>query len=222
LAGTPDDASDIDALLAAIARYAADTLTPVSYASITAVRDSAYSTVAASSELAIAVDQAQYADGSGPCLDALAGGTPVGVDNIDTTMAWPGFRDAAARMGLHASLSVPLFAGSGATIAALNLYSRDPVAMIPLTVRVWSVYDTDSASESDMPTVDAAGEDLLTGLKEAFEARALIQRAVGVVMATEQCTAADAYLSLRVRAADVGAGLAGVAARLVQLPEPGV
>jgi hypothetical protein len=46
------------------------------------------------------------------------------VKNIDATMAWPGFREAAARMGLHASLSIPLFAGSGATIAALNLQPR--------------------------------------------------------------------------------------------------
>jgi len=81
LAGTPDDASDIDTHLATIARLAASTLPPVSYASVTAVRDSAYITVAASSELAVAVDQAQYAEGSGPCLDALHDGAPVGVDD---------------------------------------------------------------------------------------------------------------------------------------------
>jgi len=221
LAGTPDDASDIDAYLATIAKHAAGTLTPVSYASITVMRDSAYSTVAASSEVATAVDQAQYADDRGPCLEALTDDTPVGVDDIDTTMKWPGFRQAAARMGLHASLSIPLFAGSGATIAALNLYSHDPVTMIPLTARVWTVFDADPTTrpEPDVPLPDAAGEDLVTGLVEAIEVRALIQRAIGVVMATERCTAPDAYLSLRVRAAETGASLTAVATELQkQLP----
>jgi hypothetical protein len=224
LAGTPDDASDIDTRLATIARLAADTLTPVIYASITAVRDSAYTTVAASSDLAIAVDQSQYAAGSGPCLDALADGTPVGVEDMDTTMAWPGFRREAARMGLNASLSVPLFAGSGATIAVLNLYGHDAITMIPLTARVGTVYDTDSAPgpKPDEPFLDAACADLITGLVEAFKVRALIQRAIGVVMATERCTAEGAYLSLRVRAAETGAGLTEIAARLQpHLPKPG-
>ncbi len=37
-------------------------------------------------------------------------------------MRWPGFRDTAYRLGLHTSLSIPLFAGRGEPIAALNLY----------------------------------------------------------------------------------------------------
>ncbi len=213
LAGTPDDASDIDLLLASIARLAADQVTPVAYASITAVRNRAYTTVAASSALATAVDLAQYADDSGPCLDALADGIPVGVDDMDTTMAWPGFRRQAAQLGLTASLSVPLFAGSGATIAALNLYSHDAMAMIPLTARVAVLYDVEFAGEPgpDEPFVEA-GADLVNGLVGALQVHALIQRAVGLIMATEECTAATAYFSLRLRAADTGGGLTEAAA----------
>ncbi len=212
LAGTPDDASDIDTHLVTIARLAADTLPPVTYASITAVRDGNHSTVAASSELAIAVDQAQYADQSGPCIDALQG-TPVGVDNIAATMRWPGFRGQAARIGLKASLSVPLFAGSGTTIAVLNLYGHDPVTMIPLTARVWAVYDNDPVPDRDpdVPPMDAAGEDLIIGLEAAFEVRAVIQRAIGVLMAEQRCTSEDAYLVLRGRAARAGISLEEIA-----------
>ena len=72
-----------------------------------------------------------------------------------------------------------------------------------------------------MPLVDAAGEDLITGLVEGFGVRALIQRAIGVVMATERCTAQDAYLCLRVRAAEMGANLTDVAARVQELPRTG-
>lgn len=212
LAGTPDDACDVDAHLVMIARLAADTLPPVTYASITAVRDGNHTTVAASSELAIAVDEAQYADRSGPCLEALQG-TPVGVDSIAATMKWPGFRGQAAGIGLKASLSVPLFAGSGATIAVLNLYGHDPVTMIPLNARVWAVYHNDPSTDPDPdgPPVDAAGDDLITGLLAAFQVRARIQRAIGVLMAEQCSTAEDAYLTLRGRAAEAGTSLADIA-----------
>ena len=216
LADTPDDASDIDTRLAAIAQAAADTLTPVSYASITAVRDGDNTTVAATSELATAVDKAQYADDNGPCLAALHDGTPVGVDDIPATMTWPGFREAAVRMGLHASLSIPLFAASGAPIAALNLYSHDPLAMAPLNAGVWTVYNTDSAPHPrpDQLLVDTGGEDLVAGLIQAFEVRAMIQRGIGVVMADEHCSAEDAYLTLRLRAAQAGTSLTGIVTAL--------
>ena len=216
LADTPDDVSDIDTRLAAIAQAAADTVTPVSYASITAVRDGSPTTVAATSELATAVDQVQYADDSGPCLAALQDGTPVGVDDIPATMTWPGFRDAAVRMGLHASLSIPLFAGSGAPIAALNLYSHDLLAMAPLNAWVWRVYTTDQAADPQTDTllVDTGGADLVAGLIAAFEVRAEIQRAIGVVMASEHCSAEDAYLTLRLRAAQAGTSLTGIATAL--------
>src|SRR5687768_15774405 len=60
LASTADDASIVEVHLDRVARLAADTLTAVDYASITAGRGPGYTTVAASSDLALAVDQAQY------------------------------------------------------------------------------------------------------------------------------------------------------------------
>jgi hypothetical protein len=90
--------------------------------------EGAYATVAASSDLAV-VDEAQYRDNAGPCLDALDTGSPAAVPEIAATMSWPGFRDVAVNPGLRASLSVPIFAGSGKTIAALNLYGRHCGAM---------------------------------------------------------------------------------------------
>jgi len=221
LSGTPDDASDIDAQLAAIAQLAVDALAPVSYASITAMRGGSHTTVAASSELAVAVDEAQYAEQGGPCLSSLADGAPVRVDDIGATIKWPGFRAAAARMGLNASLSIPLFGGSGATIAVLNLYGHDPLTMIPLSAWVWSVYQADpmAVPERDLPPLDSAGDDLIAGVTEAFEVRALIQRAIGTVMAGRGCSAEDAYRTLRVRAAGAGMSLTETArAALADVP----
>jgi hypothetical protein len=217
LAGTPDDASAVDGTLVAIARLAADVVEPVSYASVTAYRAGAPTTVAASSQLAVDVDLAQYADRAGPCLDALSDGKPVEVQDVSAVMAWPGFRDTAWRLGLRASVSIPLFAGSGAPIAALNLYAHDPDPMAALTRRVWALYDTDSNQDhSRLPAVREGSQQLLAAIAAAFDVRDLIQQALGFIMARHQVTADTAYHMLHARAAGSGATLPATAAAVVQ------
>jgi hypothetical protein len=214
----PDDAPDLDDQLVTIARLAADVVAPVSYASVTAMRENAYTTVAATSELAMAVDKAQYADQAGPCLASLDDGTPVVVPDISATMQWPGFRDTAFQLGLRSSVSAPLFAGSGATVAVLNLYSHDADAMTRLAGRVLAAYDADQDRHGDPDRdsqSDAGSQDLITGLREAFAIRACIQQAIGVIIQRERCTPESAYLILRVRSAETGESLLGIAQTLV-------
>ncbi|HEX8629600.1 MAG TPA: GAF and ANTAR domain-containing protein [Catenuloplanes sp.] len=220
LAGTPDDASDIADLFVTVARLSADLVAPVSYASVTVIREGAGTTVAASSDLAAAVDRAQYADGSGPCLEALDVGAPVGVADVAATMNWPGFRDQAFRLGLRASLSIPLFAGSGVPVAVLNLYGHDPTGMAPLTSRVWAVYKPrhPGPDNEDREPLDPGGADLIAGLTGAFAVRAVVQRAIGVIMAGGNHTPDAAYLILRVRAAEVGVTLVRAATDILAEP----
>src|SRR3982750_4423128 len=67
LAGMPDDASSVDEQLVLIAKLAADRIAAVDYASVTAVRENAYTTVAASSELAEATGCRRVRSGCGDC-----------------------------------------------------------------------------------------------------------------------------------------------------------
>jgi hypothetical protein len=208
LAGTPDDASDVDRHLLTIVQLVAGVVDPVDYASVTAYRRGGITTVAASADVALAVDRAQYADGTGPCVDTVRTGRVTPVPDIATTIAWPGFRAEAQRLGLQASLSVPLFAGRGVDVAALNLYSRDGAALAPLTARIRAVYDPyGTATPDETPRVDPGGEQLVTGLTAAFAVRAVIQQAIGLVMASGAVDEDRAYLTLRVRAAEQGASL---------------
>ena len=114
----------------------------------------------------------------------------------------------APGMGLRASLSVPLFAGRGTPVAILNIYGRDPDTMAPLISQVWSVFDPKPDAHDDVDT----DNDLVAGLVDAFAVRAVIQQAIGVLMARRQCSAADAYADLRVHAAETGASLPDAAA----------
>jgi GAF domain/ANTAR domain len=217
LAGTPDDLPTIDEQLTTVLRLAADRVTGVDYASVTALRDDTYVTVAASSELALAVDQAQYADDAGPCLQSLLTDAPVTVGDIAATMSWPGFREAAVRMGLHASASIPLVAGSGTTIAVLNLYARDARAVVPLIAGLAEVYDPSRLLPYDVPQSVAGGaEELLLGCTEALRVHATIQRAIGVIIEQAKCGAAEAYAILRLNAADAGVSLPAAASTIIQ------
>jgi hypothetical protein len=216
LAGTPDDASWIACQLVTIAQLSADLIAPVAYASVTAYRDDAVTTVATSSEIALAVDQAQYAEQAGPCLDALDTASPVAVPDVAATMQWPGFRDSAYRLGISASLSVPLFAGRGTAIAALNLYGRDPNSLASLSAAVWAAYDPHVPATNAGPDgLDPGGEALVAGLAGAFAVRARIQQAIGAVMAARHRTADAAYLILRMRAAETGATLTDTATAVI-------
>jgi hypothetical protein len=129
-------------------------------------------------------------------------------------MVWPGFRAAARRLGLRASLSIPLFAGSGAAIAVLNLYGYERDTMEPLQRRVRALHGRHRPATVDGngPELDPGGEQLLAGLTEALAVRATIQKAIRVVSANENCTAEQAYLALRLLSAEISAPLTLTAA----------
>jgi hypothetical protein len=215
LAGTPDDSSWIDTQLTAIVQLAADLVGPVSHASITVHRDGGYTTVAADGDIELAVDEVQYADQRGPCLDALDGGAPTAVPNIPATMAWPGFREAAQGLGLRASLSVPLFAGHGSPVAALNLYGRDAGAMAALTAAVWSAFDTSGHAAGGASDLDAGSAALVAGLVGALGVRDVIQQAIGVLLSEQHRSTDAAYLALRLRAAETGRTLTDIATEVI-------
>jgi len=78
LAGTPDYSPSVNSLMVSIVKLAAERVAPVSHASVTALSGKAYITVAVSDDLIKEVDEVQYADNAGPCLEALDTGAPSG------------------------------------------------------------------------------------------------------------------------------------------------
>ncbi len=224
LASRADGAQQIAADLVRIAVLSADRVGGVSYASVTSREAGAYATVAASSILAVEVDRAQYADQAGPCLEALDAAYPAVVPDIAATMTWPRFREVATRLGLQASLSIPLFAGRGTAVGALNLYSHEPSALKHLSTAVWAVFEGDSspvpAPGHSMGDLDAGGNELVTGLAGAFAAQANIQQAVGLLIATTGRTRDEAFDELRLSAAAAGETLLDVANRMLAQHSP--
>ncbi|MEU4561693.1 GAF domain-containing protein [Actinoplanes sp. NPDC023936] len=221
LAETPDDEAAVDELLAGIASSAVEMIDGVVYASITAWRGSGYTTVAASSDLVRAVDDAQHADRAGPCVQAARTGEPVGVPDIAATMSWPGFYRQATALGLRASVSVPLFAGGGVPVGVLNLYGREPFALTDLMTGVRAVFAAEQLPASGIdPGADAGTRQLLLGLGLALQVRVTIQRALGILMASSAIDAAEARRILKERADARGASLSTTAREVLAAVAP--
>jgi hypothetical protein len=214
LAGTPDDSAAVATDLITIAQLAADLLSDVSYASISKGQPYSCTTVAAGRDLAVAVDQAQCIDDAGGCPQGLADGRSVADPDIAATMAWPGFQQIATKLGLQASLSIPLFAGQGTPVAALNLYGRRPEPMRALSAAVSSTFEGVSRFPTGTSDLDSGGHELIAGLAGAFAVRAVIQQSLGVVMATAGVDSPEAYAMVRSRAAEAGISLAEMAGLL--------
>ncbi|MFL6238592.1 MAG: hypothetical protein ACJ735_03730 [Actinomycetes bacterium] len=203
LATLPDDASAVDPALDRLIQSLVATIPAVDYASATARRDGRHSTVAFSSDLAVAVDEGQYAAEAGPCIDA-ADGTVRSVEDITTVIEWPQFRDAAMKMGLGSSLSIPLFTASGDPSIALNLYAREPMALSALAGAIVAEFYREAAPTQSTPdeSLDEGSRDLVCGVLRALQVRDEIQRGIGIVMGRDQINAAAGYARLRVEAAD--------------------
>jgi hypothetical protein len=121
-------------------------------------------------------------------------------------------------MGLHASVSVPLYAGRGDAIAALNVYGHDRVAMAPLIAGICSVHGHAGGELGDetLPSgLDAGGRELVTGYAAALGVRATVRLAIERISADNRCGTDDAYLSLCIRAGDAGTDLAEAATALI-------
>lgn len=219
LAATPAHASGIVARLTAIARLAVERVAAADYASVTTLQGREYTTVAASHDIAAAVDEAQYADGTGPCLEALRTGEPVTVPDTAATMQWPGFHEAAPGLGLEASVSVPLYAGHGLPIAVLNLYARDSTAMAPLITSVAELYAARrglSLGLPPLPIEDPGAEELVTGYAQALSVRATVQLAVEILAGATGGSTDEAYARLCSRAAEAGDSLTTTAETVIK------
>lgn len=89
--------------------------------SVTELDGAHYRTPAASTEVALELDQAQYADLAGPCVNAARDRQPQQIDRLASEARFRGFVAAALRHGARSSLSVPIVSRYHPT--ALNLYS---------------------------------------------------------------------------------------------------
>ena len=149
-------------------------------------------TAAATSDVALRVDLAQYVENSGPCLDAYRRQVFNRITSTDTEKRWPEFCLAAAASGVHSTLSFPLVvAGDG--LGALNLYSDVESGFDEIDERTGAVFAAHAAVALANARSYWRNEELRHNLELALETRGVIDQAKGILIAREGFSADAAF-----------------------------
>ena len=165
-------------------------------AGIVLLVDGEPTSIAVSDRLTIEIDLVQYETGEGPCLSALQDGDVVRIDILEKDSRFTRFAPGAIDRGLRSVLSTPLTA-NGRRVGALNMYSTKPNAFDAQTseaVRPMAEYAGQAIASSPLY---AYSLDMVDGLVEDLETRAIIEQATGVLMASQEKTSGDALGQLR-------------------------
>jgi GAF domain-containing protein len=206
--------TDIDGVLRKVADLAKRTISGVDEASVTVIRGKNAHTAAYTGDLALSLDEWQYVERAGPCLEAATTGATVSVNEIADESRWPGYIPHAMEAGVRSSLSVGLPLYERVT-GALNLYATKPDAFDEDATVLAQTFSGYAAVALANAHLYAATATLAQHLQAAMENRAVIEQAKGIVMADRRCTADEAFAILSQLSQDTNRKLRDVAATLV-------
>jgi len=181
----PDADALID-LMARTSRQAVHLLRDVDWAGVTAQFDGQKPfTAAHTDEKVLIVDERQYKVHDGPCLQAMRTDRRTRLTLAQVTARWPQLGDAAADVGVHSFLALPLHAQDSSPLGSLNLYSAAVDALNTpdedlLTVLTEYLERGLQSYRRYQPAFGAAD------LRAALDRRRLIEQAIGVLMASHQ------------------------------------
>jgi len=169
---------------------------------------------ACSDAVASMADQVQFQTGDGPGLHAIRHARPVRIDDTSRQDRWPRFCHRAAELGIRSCYAVPLVA-DGEPIGALMLYARRPFAFGQQETRRAAKFARHASGALTLALRMASCLDLNDQLKSWMISRAVIDQAVGVIMATERCPQDKALALLRSVSQNTNVKLRDLAASIV-------
>jgi len=186
-------------------------------ATVTARYGDKLTTVAATDQRLIALDDAQYLSGEGPCLAVLDGGGPLLLRDAPSDMRWEIFRQTAEHMDVMTTLSltVPLEHVHG-VVASLNLYAHRPLDVGDSEIGSAAGFGAQVGAAIESVEEFRSVARVATGLADAMRSRAVIEQAKGMLMAERRIDANGAFELLRVMSQKSNVKLREVARRIVE------
>ena len=172
------------------------------------------SATACSDPVASAADREQHQSGDGPALDALRHARPVNVRDTATANRWPRFCRQASALGIRSCYAAPLV-HDGEPVGALVLYARQPGAFGPEQARRADEFAKDASGALTLSLRMASCADQNDQLRSSIMSRAVIDQALGVIMATERCPQDKAFALLRSVSQNSNVKLRDLAATIV-------
>ena len=182
----------LDTVMETVAQLAKDTVPGASEVSVTFLEKGRATTVASTGRLALAVDERQYDRGTGPCLDCIAAGEPVRIDDMRTETRWPGYARDAAQDGVGSSLSIPVPVQREVN-AALNIYGVDVHAFDDSGLELAQTFAAYAGVALANMHLYEAQSKVAEQLQTAMHSRAVIEQAKGILMGQRRCGAQEAF-----------------------------
>jgi hypothetical protein len=170
----------------------------------------------ASDQASERIDELQFSLGEGPCMDAFSSSRPVLEPDLSSggNARWPVYSAAAHAEGVRAVFAFPLQIGA-ARLGVLDLYRSQTGSLsskeFSQALTFADVATTMLVDGQEQAPAGAAAE----GLAEAFDYRAEVHQAQGMVMVQASVSLAEALALLRAYAFTHGRGLSAVARDVV-------
>ena len=209
--------ADVEEFLGELARVSARSLSEPGdeiLCGITLLRERKAATVASSSPAAQAMDEIQYAFSDGPCVMASREQITVHVEDLETEERWPQFAAKIREHGMRSILAVP-FLLDGETRAALNVYSRRAHRFDERARELASIFVSQTSMALRLAVRFAHFSETADNLKATLETRTGIDVAVGIIMAQNRCSQAEAFELLKAASSSRNVKLNAVAAAIV-------
>ena len=154
-------------------------------------------TIAATDQRLIALDDAQYASGQGPCLSVLDPHQAIYLEDAGTgDQRWEYFSHTAAHLGVHSTLSIHVPTDTEDVAASLNFYAQRHLSLGDQEItRAESFAQQLSAAILSVEAYKSTAK-LAQDMAEAMRSRAVIEQAKGMLMTEQNITANQAFTQL--------------------------
>ncbi|MBM0235795.1 GAF and ANTAR domain-containing protein [Micromonospora sp. STR1_7] len=208
------DETSLDDMLRRIADLASRSVPGAREVSVTLVRGRAGWTAAFTGVLARHLDEWQYEQHRGPCLDASASGDTISVPDMVAEQRWPTWAAVARTAGAGSSLSIGLPIQES-VVGALNVYGDSPNAFGPSAIAVAEGFAAYAAVALANAHLYNSAATLAEQMREAMRSRAVIEQAKGIIMGDRRCSPEEAFALLSKISQDTNRKVHDVAEALV-------
>ncbi|MEU8381562.1 GAF and ANTAR domain-containing protein [Streptosporangium sp. NPDC048865] len=137
----------------------------------------------------------QYRTGEGPCLETLANKQDSHITDTSAEPRWRAFCVEALAHGVRSCLSLPLLGPDG-LVGGYNLYNPHPGAFDDDVQARMRLFAGTAAGAVALGLRLADQSELNEDLHATLASRSVIDQAVGIVMAQQRCSVADAFALL--------------------------
>ena len=163
-------------------------------ANITVWRDGELVNQASSHPEPSRLEAMQVAGGRGPLIDAVNDGSPVSCPDTLTETRWPEFSAAALRSGVRSTVTL---SRRGEVVIALSLFGLRPRAIEADQLQLAELLVAYGGALVGAVSDYDESRRVATQLKDAADARAVLDQAKGILMHALGCTADEALDRMR-------------------------